>query len=507
MFRSIAKTTLLISLTWFSVACFSQENLEGFRHLSDVAIPETADQFGAVPTGKISLTNLAPVLLPYLNNGPTFGTPGTDAGDLWHRTQLSGDWGGSRTDLARRGFFFDMYSTTVYQNVTDGGLETGDSLVQGVQYTVNIDTARAGWWSGGLIHFTAQSRYGDPPARTFNAGTVYPQYMGLVHPTPLNANDTLPTEFVVIQAVSKKFVLMAGKISDIFVPDQTLFASSYKYHFANFNFLKNPMTVNFYNPTAWAGLGAWIPSKHVVIAGGVLDPNSESTNFAKDAFDKVNIYLMGIISYQPHGLPGSIGPAFNWSNKPKIDLTNPFVQVTPQQIPQAIGSLIGAASPSGLAANTKDNSWFLITNASQYLYVKDDRKSTAQKMRSGQLLNGIGIIGRAGYAPDDSNRISADGSIAGFAHGLWSKRPNDSFGGGFYYNKVSDPLKNTLRLLSANAVKAEDEKGTEVFYDFALTPAIRVIPGYQHIWNPLVAKVAKNQDSADLFTLRINVAW
>ena len=50
------------------------------------------DSWGPVPTGKTSLANLAPALLPYFNNGPVFGLPGTVTGNFWDRTQLSGDW-------------------------------------------------------------------------------------------------------------------------------------------------------------------------------------------------------------------------------------------------------------------------------------------------------------------------------------------------------------------------------------------------------------------------------
>lgn len=65
-----------------------------------VSSPVTpADSWGAVPKKKASLANLAPFFLPYLNNGPVFGMPGTHAGDFRDRTQLSGDWGGLRTDL------------------------------------------------------------------------------------------------------------------------------------------------------------------------------------------------------------------------------------------------------------------------------------------------------------------------------------------------------------------------------------------------------------------------
>src|SRR5258708_5320405 len=105
------------------------------------------DSRQVVPTNYVSLANLAPGLLPFFNNGPVFGLPGTVTGDIWSRTQLLGDWGGERTELARKGFFFDIYSTSYYQNVTSGGLKTGGAFVENTQFSVNVDTGRAGLWS------------------------------------------------------------------------------------------------------------------------------------------------------------------------------------------------------------------------------------------------------------------------------------------------------------------------------------------------------------------------
>src|SRR4029077_13611706 len=78
------------------------------------------DSWGAIQTKKASLVNVAPVLLPYFNNGPVFGLSGTNVGDFWHRTQLSGDWGGVRTELVRHGVFLDLYSISAYQDTTAG---------------------------------------------------------------------------------------------------------------------------------------------------------------------------------------------------------------------------------------------------------------------------------------------------------------------------------------------------------------------------------------------------
>jgi porin len=53
----------------------------------------------------------------------------------------------------------------------------------------------------------------------------------------------------------------------------------------------------------------------------------------------------------------------------------------------------------------------------------------------------------------------------------------------------------------------KDEKGLEAFYNIAITPAIRLIPSYQHIWDPLTAQAATKQSGADVFLARLNIAW
>src|SRR5262245_37898127 len=90
---------VLLSLLSAEVA-FADENLGGFQHLTTPP-----------PPTRKSVVDLAPGLLVFFNNGPVFGLPGTELGNIWERTQLTGDWGGLRTDLARHGLFFDLYST------------------------------------------------------------------------------------------------------------------------------------------------------------------------------------------------------------------------------------------------------------------------------------------------------------------------------------------------------------------------------------------------------------
>jgi len=466
------------------------------------------DSWRPVPTKKASVANLAPYLLPYFNNGPVFGLPGTEVGDFRHRTQLSGDWGGIRTDLARHGLFFDLYSTSAYQNVASGGLKTGSAFIQNTQLSMNVDTGRAGLWPGGVFHITLEARNGSSsPQDTFTAGSTVPQYTGLAFPGPFFVHDVLPTEYFLFQSLTPKFSVILGKVNVLTHADQTFFGNSYKYDFANLNFNKNPMALNFYNTTSWAAVGVWTPSKWLTTAAGVFDPNSEADNLATKAFDRVNIYGITIFSYKIGNLPGQSWAQANWTNKPKIDLKSPFGQLSPSEVPQAVGVLLGTPSAQALPINYKGKSWVTIGNISQYLFVKDHPEAVAEKLGSGQSLRGIGLFGRIGYAPEETNTITRDAKVALFAYGLSDHRPNDRFGLGIYHNGVSQPLKNDLKQLAGAAATVKNENGLEVFYDVAITPAIRLIPSYQHIWNPMTAGVAKNEHGADVLLLRTSLTW
>jgi hypothetical protein len=486
----------------------TSHHIDSTKDKTEATDKDGANPWGPVPTEKTSLANLAPVLLRYFNYGPVFGVSGTDVGDFWHRTQLSGDWGGARTDLARHGLFFDLYSTSAYQDVTSGGLKTGSAFIQNTQLSINIDTGRAGLWSGGLLHITLESRDGSSsPQEAFTVGSTVPQYTGLAFPGPFFGHDVLPTEYFLLQSLTPKFSLLLGKINVLTVCDQTLFANSYKYDFANLDFHKNPMALNFYNTTTWSAVGVWTPSKKLLVAGGVFDPNSQANNFATKAFDRVNVYGTAIFSYKIGDLPGQSWTQFNWTNKPKIDLRAPFGQLPFGTNSQAVVTLLGSPSSQALPINYKSTSWLTIGNFSQYLFVKDYSGTIAEKLGSGQPLRGIGVLGRIGYAPEETNTITRDASAELFANGLFDPRPNDSFGLGIYHNGIGRPFKDDIARLTGATASVKNEEGLEVFYDFAITPAIRVIPSYQHIWNPLTAATVKNERGADVFLVRLSLTW
>ena len=321
-----------------------------------------------------------------------------------------------------------IYSTSTYQAIPSGGPQNRQHLRAKYPtfHKYRHGAPRALAWRP--VPFRRAVPIWQLAAHTFTAGSFVPQYAGLVLPGPLLSHDIYPSEFF-RSPLSPKFSVVLGKINNVFIPDQTLFGDSYKYYFANFNFNNNPMNPMIYRPTdLTAVLPGWAPKSWLTFAGGVLDPNTTSNTFAAHAFNKVDLYLASIIHYQVGGLPGQISPAFNWTNKPKINLDSPYGPLSWAQIPQAVAVLLGSPFAGGLKINYKHEGFFVIGNFSQYLYVKDNPENIAGKLKSGQPLNGIGAFVRVGFAQPGPFTVTTHGSVALFANGLFDSRKYDSFG-------------------------------------------------------------------------------
>src|SRR5689334_10648882 len=83
--------------------------------------------FTALPTRAQPGENLASSQpTPTPSEAPQGMLPVPDySGDLWTRSRLTGDWGGARNDLTRKGIQFDVDFTQIVQSVVDGGKSTG----------------------------------------------------------------------------------------------------------------------------------------------------------------------------------------------------------------------------------------------------------------------------------------------------------------------------------------------------------------------------------------------
>jgi carbohydrate-selective porin OprB len=462
-------------------AVHAGEGQHSARHVQ-TPLPEAAGDFGPVSSPYSSLANVAPGLLTWMNASPVFGLPGTVVGGLSERTQLTGDWGGRRTDMVANGFFLDVYTSSAYQSVS-GGLSSEDAFIQNVQISANLDTGRAGLWSNGIIHLTAQALLGSDADKTNTAGSFITPYTGVVFPGLGLNNDIELTEYFLVQALSKNFLMIVGQVGGPYSPDRTLFGDQWFNFFANYNLSQNTLYPEFYTETPRTAYGIWSVAPWLSLAFGIFDPNSRPDEFFKDFFNDIDIFGQATFSYEVSDLPGAVTVGFTWGNKPKED----FSSSTP-------------AEPV-----FKEDSYFWAANVSQFLYVIDNKETVAKKLRSGQAIRGVGVFGRLGYAKENTNPISVNASVALMGYGVFDEREYDSFGVGVFYNGISDDYAKYQKINEGRDL--DDEVGMEVFYNFALLPSVSISPSYQHIWHPFESQLGGGKDHADVFLLRSTIKW
>jgi porin len=97
--------------------------------------------------------------------------PATWGGDVWSRPRLTGDWGGLRDELGKKGVVFGVDLLVTPMDVLSGGRSTGGDNWGNVDYTLNVDTDKLGLWPGGVLKISGDSSFGSI---TQNSGAIVP---------------------------------------------------------------------------------------------------------------------------------------------------------------------------------------------------------------------------------------------------------------------------------------------------------------------------------------------
>ena len=117
-------------------------------------------------------------------------------------------------------------------------------------------------------------------------------------------------------------------------------------------------------------------------------------------------------------------------------------------------------------AQTEDHSWSLYYTAFQALSFQGYDEHGQHR--------GWGLGTRIGWSDGDPNPFERFVSLALGGQGITDARPLDHFGLGYYYLGLTDA--NIIDLLPI-----DDEQGVEVFYNFALTPALYLSADLQYV--------------------------
>jgi porin len=379
----------------------------------------------------------------------------TYSGDLWTRSTLTGDWGGIRNDLAKKGVTFDLNLTQIVQGDVSGGKKIGWEYGGRGDLTLNVDTQKLGWWPGGFFTVEAEGNFGN--SVNSYTGALMPVNTNQIFPMPNSDQLNIPA-VTFMQFFSRYVGVAIGKVATITSTsgDMNEFAHGKgDTQFLNMAFNFNPvitLTVPYSTLAAGVIILPTKDPKEAVIGVNVLDTSGTANSSGFDTVFKGNTTyaIEGRVRTDFLGMTGHqlVGATYSAKNYSSLDQSLRFF-IESRAIAQ------------------QDNSWCFYYNFDQYLY--------EPKKGSGR---GIGIFGRFGASDGNPNPFHYFYSIGVGGKGVLPGRPNDQFGIGYYYIDVSQP-RFTGPLQTRTALG--DEQGFEAYYNFAITPWMKFTPDIQVI--------------------------
>jgi len=393
--------------------------------------------------------------------------PATWGGNLGSRPRLTGDWGGLRDELGRKGVVFDVDLLETPLDVVSGGRSTGADAWGNADYTLNADTEKLGLWPGGFFNVSADTGFGT---NLFHkSGAIVPVNTAAQIPAP-NDRTTALMNATLAQFLGGKIELMLGKIDTIASSEQE-FYGDYSTQFLNDAFL-SPMTLEQIPLSAFGGGVTILPTQDTNLSLQALDPSGTPTgNDLTHAFDDgVMITGSGEVTIGPLGLVGHQNLGFSWSNQQRYSLdqdpSNIAALLLQQKFPRlgdpgpALGQILARFLPGLLVparpANHENDSWSAYYAFDQYLW-----------QPAGDPKHGIGAFFSFGTSDGNPNPIKY-ALIAGIGgKGVVPGRPDDSLGLGIARTHFSNDFVPFLR--RQLNLGLDDEDALEMYYNAALT--------------------------------------
>lgn len=393
--------------------------------------------------------------------------PKTYAGDFGSRPRLTGDWGGFREDLATRGIRFDVDLLLTPQGVASGGRDTGAEFWGNAEYTLNVDTGKAGLWPGGFLRVVANSGFGDSVLGT--SGAISLVNTAALLPKPNEPNTGL-MHATFMQFLSPQFGLVAGKI---FALDGAHgeFTGNYRTQFQN-GALVFPLASALVPISAYGGGIVALPWEGVALSALALDPSGTPTNSdVGEAFrDGAMVLASAKVAIKPFGLVGHQGVSGMWSNKERSSLSQDPSNIgrvlLSEQFPRlddpgpALRRIFERFFPGLLVpvepVNTKSDTWAVFYHFDQYLW-----------QPKGDPKRGIGVFFTFGAADGNPNPLKYTYNMGIGGNGVVSGRPNDNFGVGWARTDFSSEFVPFMRQQLDLGLDHEDV--IEMYYNASVT--------------------------------------
>lgn len=402
-------------------------------------------------------------------------TPETWGGDLASRARLTGDWGGVRDDLAKKGVVLDLGVYWMPQKVTSGGRDSASGDWGNAIFTLNVDTQKLGLWPGGFFKLQTVTSFGDTLLK--ESGAIVPANLSWMLPTI--TPDTGIQELTYTQFLSQHFGVFLGKINAI-APTNVLHGD-YTTGFQNTG-INMPLALAMVPLSAY-GIGAlYLPSHEVTLAGMVLDANGTIKNDnLSNAFDGGIMALASAdLKIKPWGLPGHQNLTVAWSNKDRTSLIQDPANIAglllTARFPRLgnpgpiLSEILDAADVAPnippVPLNKESETWAAVYSFEQFVW-----------QPAGDPKRGLGTFFSIGISDGKANPIRYSYSLGLVGKGVVPGRPHDDFGLGWARTEFSDNFVPFLREKFNLGLDHEDV--VELYYKASITPWLDITPSLQ----------------------------
>jgi porin len=353
---------------------------------------------------------------------------------------LSGDWGGGRTWLADHGIEVEPRVTQFYQGLAAGEGDLGYEYGGKADLLVTTDLARLGFWDG--LSMTLHGEYNFGNSVNGRGGVLIPVNAALNFPGIEGADAYDLSSLYFVQEFGDSNTVVFGKINmiDIVAGKRPFLGGAGIDAFWNLTFVAPPTgTV----PAYLLGALLSVRTEQATYRLWVYDPASYVNELSlADAFeDGVTVRGSVQVPVTIAGRRGNQGLTALYSTQDGTDLSNLDEILVPTPEPGTVA--------------TKNSRYYFAWSFDQYLY-----------QPAASPDEGVGLFGQVGISDGNPNALHWSFLIGLGGTGLVPGRSGDNWGIGYYYDSLSDYLKDAL----APTVQLRDEQGLEIFYNLAVTP-------------------------------------
>jgi porin len=391
--------------------------------------------------------------------------------DMWTRDQLTGDWGGLRSDLTKYGIDIDLRLSQYWQGVTSGGRDEHDEYGGTMDYQVNLDGPKLfGSWEGFSVNIHARTRWGDDI--NAEAGELVIPNTGLLMPAPGNYHDTDITGFIASQYLPFNGGLAnvtLGKLDvidtvNLFFPE----VASGQEGFMNMSSMVSamPWFGAVRGLSLYGGYAVAINQEFMSPSTGLLVTGTENVSTTNgqlaDSFED-GVWIAGFHRFF-WKMDDKAGHFMVFAGASTADqVTN--IELTHVKIPGAPGTdyLIPEIE------SDREKPWDVALYLHQRVWQADGDPSRRVYVM---------IAGTAG--PDDPqfSQYNVFGHVEFL--GLMDSRPHDKFGAAVWWNSLSDNYQDVVSFLDEDL---QDLYGFELYYNYQIMPSVHLTADLQYAQN------------------------